>query len=149
MNETTKNKKAMYMEFQTGNFIVQMLITPEGERLGSTFPLVIYRRRVSNDSPKSQWKGYAAVTKSTVGQTVDSKSAALNIGKMRVSHIDSLLKQLESRGYKLVNQPFVVDFTQEDLADTCALKTPYKVLNRVLKSRAYLGFAELPKVSAK
>jgi hypothetical protein len=149
MNDLIKNKKALYMEFQNGGFTVQLLITPEGEKSGSTVPLVVYRRRVSADSPKSQWKGYPAATKSMPGQQADSKHAALNIGKLRISHLGSLVTQLQTRGYTLVNQPFVVDFTQEDLADTCGSKTPYKVLNRVLKCRTYLGFADLPKAAAK
>lgn len=145
MNETTKNKKAMYIEFVNGQFTVQILVTPEGEYNGKPVPLVVYRRRVSEDSPKSQWRTYPSTTVFNGTDKAATTVAALNVGKLRVSHMTSLMSQLESRGYKLLSQPFIVDFTQSDFVDTCALRTPYKVLNRVLKCRTYLGFPELPK----
>jgi hypothetical protein len=148
MNETKSVKKAMYLEFcqpeGKTSHVVQMIITPErrDENPMNSVALVVYRRRISDDSPKSVWKSYQASTKSTA--SVDTEAQARNIGKIRLSHATDLFLQLQKRGYVLRRQPIVVDFTDADYQDTRQLKTPYKVLNRILKSRIQLGFESLP-----
>lgn len=153
MNETTQVKKAMYLEFcqpeGKTSHVVQLIITPErrGEGPMDSVALVVYRRRISDDSPKSVWKSYPAPTKSTMAAPTEAE--AKNIGKIRLAHANDLFVQLKSRGYVLRRQPIVVDFTEADFADTRSLKTPYKVLNRILKSRIQLGFENLPLGSKK
>jgi hypothetical protein len=57
-----------------------------------------------------------------------------------MSFVTSVLANLGKHGWQVYRQPIVVEVTNEDLEAARLSKTPYKVIGRVLKSRAALGF---------
>lgn len=154
MQTTDLAGHAVYLEFQRESSTVQVLITPEG--LTETFnhvPPTMYRRQIHTTATRATWR----VTTFNRATTFDVTGGGLELVKefvgMPTAEIPSvhgikafdgsrLFQQLANQGYKLRRQPIVVEVSVADMNDVRAAKTPYKVLNRVTKTRKALKFPD-------
>jgi hypothetical protein len=145
---------AVYIEFQRESSTVQVLITPEG--LTETFnhvPPTMYRRQIHTTAARATWR----VTTFNRATTFNTATGVLEVSDafegMPTAEIPAvhgikafddsrLFRQLAVQGYKLRRQPIVVEVSVADMNDIRAAKTPYKVLNRVTKTRKALKFPD-------
>ena len=154
MEPTQLAGHAVYLEFQREMSTVQVLITPEA--LTETFqhvPPTMYRRQIHTTASRATWR----VTTLNRATEFDSVAGTLKVlpslAEMSSAEIPSkhgidsfqglrLFAQLANQNYKLRRQPIVVEVSVADMNDIRAAKTPYKVLNRVTKSRKALKFPD-------
>jgi hypothetical protein len=143
---------AVYLEFQRGSATVQVLLTPEA--LTEAFqhvPPAMYRRQISISSPRSTWRNSALAPTADFDVStglLKSKNTDINQAdlpsRVGVQMFDTskLVHQLTVQEYKLNKQAVVVEVSVADMSDIRMGKTPYKVLNRITKSRKALGFSD-------
>lgn len=143
---------AVYLEFQRGSSTVQVVLTPEA--LTEAFhhvPPAVYRRQISISSPRSTWRSSSlhklALFDNNTG-TLKSGTTSINDADipaalgMDALNATKIVQQLTQLNYKLNKQAIVVEVSVADMNDVRAGKTPYKVLNRINKSRKVLGFSD-------
>ena len=139
--------KALYLEFtDSSNGVLQFIMTPDiiGPE-GRFISQEIYRRRVSSSKPRTTWKAYNTYTKVPMdgaNYIKLSNAMAQDTAKAQLSYANSLFKQILDYKYVLRNKPIVVEISVDDLDDIAAQKTPYKLLNRIMKSRKALNFPD-------
>ena len=134
---------ALYLECRYGTHTQQILLTPEGmSASGAYTPMTCYRRMISADHPRRTWKQQSAAT-STLPEDLSTFTAGIDqfIGS-RLLFTNGLLTQVMVSKFEVYNKPFAVEVTPADLDDVRAGKTPYKVLDRVLRGRRELGYSE-------
>lgn len=138
--------KALYLEFTTPDSTLQMLLTPDMVAPnGSLVPLTMYRRRVTAAKPRTTWAAYSTYQRPDIKDNVIiplEKSAALMKAQSSLSFADKLFGQILTHGYALRVKPITVEIDIHDLDDICGHKTPYRILNRVTKSRKALKFPD-------
>lgn len=144
--------KALYLEFRKGVNTAQIILTPEGiTDEGKFVPNSSWRRQISAWSPKKPWRVYnngdyttrrtnyeisKALETSAVGESAKAYSAEMLFDLSRV------LDNLNENGWKLFEQPIVLEFSQEDLDDTLNQQTPSALIRRILRARKELGFPD-------
>lgn len=138
--------KALYLEFHhevDTNGVIQMLLLPEGfSASGKLVPVTMYRRRLSRYTPRRTWKMISS------SMTIATATAAVPGGlpitdkviDTTLGVVTPVLRSLKNAGWSVFKSPIVVEVTPDDFEAARLAKTPYKVLGRVLKSRAKLGF---------
>jgi hypothetical protein len=146
--------KALYLEFRKGVNTAQIIITPEGMLDNETYvPAGTWRRQISQWSPKKPWKCYSAGTAEWVSkrgsQVKDQKELitgsieeARTLGMSLTDELSTTLNNLYNNEWKLYEKPIVIDFSQEDLANTKAWETPSALIRRILRARKELGFPD-------
>jgi hypothetical protein len=139
--------KAVYLEVVSPTSpmsgTVQILIMPEGTASSQKLvPVTMYRRRVAPHAPRKTWKMISSSMTTTQARTMVPGGAPIDatVADSVMSFVSAVLTNLAKHGWKVYKQPIVVEVTDEDLEAARLSKTPYKVLGRVLKSRAALGF---------
>lgn len=133
---------AVYMEFSRGSATMQVIITPDGfDSDGNNTQALLYRRVVSNISPKKQWRTSSIGRPSVVSVENDGKQV---FAEGRLSFAHHLFSGLVSGGWTLVGEPLRVEVSKKDMDSCRAHKTPAKVIYRINQSRVAAGYpAEL------
>lgn len=149
MTTDTKSthSKAVYLELTLPSSpvsgTVQILIMPEGTSSSEKLvPVTMYRRRVAPHAPRKTWKMISSAVTITQARTMVPGGVPIDatVADNVMSFVSAVLSNLSKHGWKVYRQPVVVEVTSEDLESARLSKTPYKVIGRVLKSRAALGF---------
>ena len=147
--------KALYLEFRKGVNTAQIILTPEGILSDGTYvPVSTWRRQISTWSPKKPWRVYqagspefierrntAVASDKAIPQELDA-DLAKQIGFDLLSDLSETLNNLYNSDWKLFERPIVLDFSQEDLANTKAWETPSALVRRILRARKELGFPD-------
>lgn len=136
---------AVYLEFVRPGITTQVILMPEAT--GSSHNrsrIVMYRRRLTKLQRKT-WKASTAGTSSFEMISGAASGVAVTRDEIvsRLTHFTlPLLRSLamEDRAYVLYGKPIVVEVTAEDVEQARILKTPYKVLGRIMKTRKALGY---------
>jgi hypothetical protein len=146
MLDQTKSSQgiAMYAEFRRHASTLQMLLTPDGyAESGAIVHAALYRRVVSADSPKKQWRSSAL---RSLGDTLDTpltseaeKDANMDL---RMSFAVGWLDSLAGGGWGIVREPILVEVSKKDMTDISTQTTPKKMLYRINQSRTALGYPE-------
>ena len=150
VNPNTVVGRAVYMEFRNGKGETQQcIVVPDGFASdGSYVPSSRVCRRVSADKPKTPWgirastwqNAYNADRAEILPVTKDDLAASLN---ERRQHYLPFLDQLSTAGYTLFQDAIIaVEVTSADLEDIRTHRTPWKILNRITRSRRGLGLPE-------
>lgn len=138
--------KALYAEFRKGTSTYQTIITPDGlTKEGRYVPATLYRRQISKLKPRSAWKTQAlpALEMDSVGafqklNVEDAKQLAYS----RLSYVYSTFSRLGDYSFSLYKNVLVIEASAEDLEDVRRMKTPYKLLARITRTRRVQGFSE-------
>lgn len=144
--------KALYLEFRKGVNTAQIIITPEGlTTTGEFVPSSSWRRQISAWSPKKPWKCYANGETSARKeyadlnkelQTAHNIATAEALAGQMLNTLTPVLNLLHLNDWELLEKPIVLDFSQEDLANTKDWETPSALVRRILRARKELGFPE-------
>jgi len=136
---------SVYAEFVRAGMRTEMFITPDGfTPTGDLVPAKIYRRVVSKDKPKKLWQQTTvqfADELATVGSK-DISDIALKdqyVSK-RLEHLQAIFAGLVSGEWEMVNDPFLIETSQNDLVEINKGDTPVKIVYRINQSRKALGF---------
>jgi hypothetical protein len=150
----TKVGEALYLEFRKGVNTAQVIITPEAlTSAGVYVPTSTWRRQISQWSPRKQWSLYTPEGEVVRGRSENAKlSGSLGIGSSAVGAYEyaseallpltSTLNNLINNEWILFEKPIVVEFSEEDLANTINNETPQALIRRILRVRKEFGFPE-------
>lgn len=117
----------------------QMFVFPDGyDSAGNLHGLTLGRRVVSKDSPKKPWR-FTALDPNPEGMTITDDEREAFVEK-RTALPSELLSMYVNGGWKMVNQPILIEVSRKDWDDLSEEKTPTKFIYRVTQSRAELGF---------
>ena len=136
---------SVYAEFVKSGYRTEMFITPDGYTpTGEIVPAKIYRRVVSKDKPKKLWQQTTvqfAEELAKVGSTDLSEIGLKDtyVSK-RLEHLNSIFAGLVEGDWQLVNDPILIETSQNDLVDINKGETPIKIVYRINQSRKALGF---------
>jgi hypothetical protein len=142
---------AAYFEFIKSDhrsaYVYQLLITPEARMSsGRVLPMTGYRRRLSNQKTRAQWKQFGSSVSSADARTPTADDQVVTDSMLqfltRTFHSFSVNGYTMRTGSLPPAQPIFVEVSCEDLENIRLGKTPYKILGRVWKSRKALGFPE-------
>lgn len=134
----------VYAEFRKGTGTTQIVFVPEGyTQEGVLVSAKVFRRVVTVDTPKKQWK-FTAMPTSPVPTPFASPADADNYVRDRMTYAVQLLDQLLRGGWEIVKAPITLEISRKDYDDIVADKTPTKLIYRINQSREALDFpAEL------
>jgi hypothetical protein len=150
----TKVGEALYLEFRKGVNTAQVIITPEAlTSAGVYVPTSTWRRQISQWSPRKQWSLYTPEGEVVRGRSENAKlSGSLGIGNSAVGAYEyateallpltTTLNNLINNEWALFEKPIVVEFSEEDLANTINNETPQALIRRILRVRKEFGFPE-------
>jgi hypothetical protein len=150
----TKVGEALYLEFRKGVNTAQVIITPEAlTSAGVYVPTSTWRRQISQWSPRKQWSLYTPEGEVVRGRSENAKlSGSLGIGNSAggaseysaeaLLPLTTTLNNLINNEWALFEKPIVVEFSEEDLANTINNETPQALIRRILRVRKEFGFPE-------
>jgi hypothetical protein len=140
--------KALYLEFRRNTSTYQLIITPAGktnvEGVEKEVDAVVFRRLVSDDAPRSQWRTSRLrnTSPSEPFTTEEEVFNAVNDAWIK-SGINYQIASLgDASKWSLYKQPVVVEASEEDLKDAFTNSTPNALIKRIRKVREVLGFEE-------
>jgi len=140
---------AVYAEFKKPGQAMAILLTPDGyTTLGSLVPMTFFRRVVTKDSPKKQWKP-SSLRIAPLQEVIDNFGGVIQDGsketfvEQRISRITSYFDLILTQGWVLEGKPILIEVSRHDMEDIAKGKTPNKIMYRVHISRKALGFPEL------
>jgi hypothetical protein len=143
ITDSTKSVQgfAIYSEFtNTAGDIYQMFITPDGTNDEGQFVAAhVFKRRLTSDAQKKQWRTQVLSSQlldPVVGTSTEEHRFS------RLKNIKDTLSRLALR-FTIVNEPFFVEVSKQDLSQIAQGKTPIKVIYRIGETRKALGFAEM------
>ena len=144
--------KALYLEFLSPGRgrAFQLILMPEAVVDNRLVNFSFYRRQVDPDS-RSVWRFSRSTSQHQYSDAIvpmppaeiPSVDAALDSDNETMNRLTKLFfvtNQLASSGWILAAKPFAVDVTLEDMRSAANGKTPYKVLNRILRGRKELNY---------
>jgi hypothetical protein len=122
-----------------------MFITPDGfTPSGDLVPAKIYRRIVSKEKPKKLWQQTTVQFAEELAKVGSTDLAELSLKDQYVSkrleHLNSIFAGLVEGDWQLVNDPILIETSQNDLIEIYKGETPIKVVYRINQSRKALGF---------
>lgn len=150
----TKVGEALYLEFRKGVNTAQVIITPEVlTSAGVYVPTSTWRRQISQWSPRKQWSLYAPEGSVVATRSENAKvsgsigngssfATAYEYATEALLPITHTLNNLINNEWILFEKPIVVEFSEEDLANTINNETPQALIRRILRVRKEFGFPE-------
>lgn len=149
-NDTNVVGHALYLELirsdSSGGYCQQFLLTPEGVTTDSrVVPMTMYRRRLSTAAPRKTWKqsgssrtaAFAMEQTRAIPEPAARREAVLN---EMLTFMEGAMKNINANNYKVRIEPIIVEVTSADMDEIKNGKTPYKILNRLMKVRKVRGF---------
>lgn len=140
--------KALYLEFRRNTSTYQLIITPAGKTNvdgnEQVVDGVIFRRLVSEASPRSQWRTTRLrnTLRETPVDTIDELYHNVNEVWMKSGINYSISSLGDASKWELYKQPVAVEASEEDLKDALSGSTPNALIKRIRKAREALGFEE-------
>jgi hypothetical protein len=136
---------SVYAEFAKSGYRTEMFITPDGfTPSGDLVPAKIYRRIVSREKPKKLWQQTTVQFAEELAKVGSTDLAELSLKDQYVSkrleHLNSIFAGLVEGDWQLVNDPILIETSQNDLIEIYKGETPIKVVYRINQSRKALGF---------
>ena len=136
---------SVYAEFAKTGYRTEMFITPDGfTPSGDLVPAKIYRRVVSKEKPKKLWQQTTVQFAEELAQVGSKDLAELGLKdtyvSKRLEHLNSIFAGLVEGDWQLVNDPILIETSQNDLVEIYKGETPIKIVYRINQSRKALGF---------
>jgi hypothetical protein len=134
----------LYAEFSKEGFRSEFFMTPDGFTAeGTPVPAKVFRRTLSADKPKKLWSATTLrpateIAEIGVKDLADSDKEAYI--EKRIENINQIFQGFIQGDWTLINEPFLIETSQKDLADIAKGETPIKVVYRINQSRKALGF---------
>ena len=138
---------SVYAEFAKSGYRTEMFITPDGfTPSGDLVPAKIYRRIVSREKPKKLWQQTTVQFAEELAKVGSQDLAELGLKdtyvSKRLEHLNSIFAGLVEGDWQLVNDPILIETSQNDLIEIYKGETPIKVVYRINQSRKALGFSD-------
>ena len=152
---------ALYTEFRKDTHTLQAIFTPEsmltkevnGEKKEMYVPATIWRRQISEYSPRRPWRSYSQEfsvvnARKKFREENAGKAETLNEDQAKLYAVNGLVfmdrtfDSLVNQGWELYKEPLVVEFSKEDLIDTCEWNTPNALIRRILRARKSAEFSD-------
>jgi hypothetical protein len=98
---------------------------------------------LSADKPKKLWSATTlrpATELAEIGVKDLADSDRETYIEKRIENLTSIFEGFIKGGWTIVNEPFLVETSQKDLAEVSKGETPIKVVYRINQSRKALGF---------
>lgn len=139
---------ALYAEFRKPGATMQLIITPDGyNEEGKQVPAALYRRVVTPDTPKKQWRSSKLRVTSKMRECADNGTTLADdererIAEKRFSFAEQLFDGVISGGWSLEKEPLFIEASKKDMTDVRHGKTPNKMLYRINQTRKAQGFPE-------
>ena len=140
---------AVYAEFKKPGQGMAILLTPDGyTTLGDLIPMTFFRRVVTKDSPKKQWKP-SSLRLAPLQNVINDLGGVLQddsketFVEQRINRITGYFDLILTQGWVLEGKPILIEVSAHDMEDIASGKTPNKIMYRVHISRKALGFPEL------
>jgi hypothetical protein len=119
-------------------------MTPDGfTPEGNPVPAKVYRRTLSADKPKKLWSATTlrpATDIAEIGVKELADSDKETYIEKRIENITSIFEGFIKGDWELVNEPFLIETSQKDLAEVAKGETPIKIVYRINQSKKALGF---------
>jgi hypothetical protein len=136
---------SVYAEFAKTGYRTELFITPDGfTPSGDLVPAKIYRRVVSKEKPKKLWQQTTVQFAEELAQVGSKDLAELGLKdtyvSKRLEHLNSIFAGLVEGDWQLVNDPILIETSQNDLVEIYKGETPIKIVYRINQSRKALGF---------
>lgn len=132
---------ALYAQFHKPGAMTQLIITPDGyDEKGEKVLASLYRRVVTTDSPKKQWRSSFIRTADAEGVDFESGEERVSFAEKRLNFATQLFDSLMNGKWELHKDPIYLEVSKKDLTDIREAKTPTKLLYRVNQSREALSF---------
>jgi len=138
---------AIYAQFHKPGAMSQFLITPDGyDEEGVRVPACIYRRAITPDAPKKQWKAtFVRNPTTTDGVDPENEDHRAQIAHERLEFATQLFDTLITGKWDIHKTPIFLEVSQKDMTDIRAGKTPTKLIYRVNLTRNEEGYeTEIP-----
>jgi hypothetical protein len=138
---------AVYAQFHKPGAICQFLITPDGyDESGTLVEACIYRRAITLETPKKQWKATFVRTPTTVNEVdMENVDHRAQIAHERLEFASQLFDILITGKWEIHKEPIFLEVSQKDMTDIKAGKTPTKLMYRVNLTRNEEGYEiEIP-----
>lgn len=132
---------AVYAQFHKSGAMCQMLITPDGyNENGEAVKSSLYRRVVTLDSPKKQWRSSTVRSADPSETDFSVLESREKFAEERLNFASQLFDSLVSGKWELHKQPVFLETSKKDLTDVQVGRTPTKLMYRINQSREALGF---------
>lgn len=139
---------ALYAEFRKPGATMQLIITPDGyNEEGREVSAALYRRVVTPDTPKKQWRSSNMRVTSAMrrckeyGTTLQDYERE-TIATKRYDFATQLFDSLMNGGWQIEKEPLFIEASKKDMTDIRQGKTPNKMLYRINQTRKAQGFPE-------
>ena len=139
---------ALYAEFRRPGATSQIIITPDGyNEEGRQVPAAIYRRVVTPEATKKQWRQTKLRVTSKMRECMDhgttlDDSQKERIAEKRYEIAKSLFQGFIDGGWTITKEPLFIEASKKDMTDIRQGKTPNKMLYRINQTRKAQGFPE-------
>lgn len=132
---------ALYAQFHKPRAMFQLLMTPDGyNEAEEAVRSSLYRRVVTVDSPKKQWRSSAVRSAETADVDFESDDDRATLAEHRLNFATQLFDSLVSGKWELHKEPIYLEVSKKDLTDIHAGRTPAKLMYRINQSRDALNF---------
>lgn len=132
---------ALYAQFHKPGAMTQLLVTPDGyDETGEKVYSSLYRRIVTTDTPKKQWRSSTIRSADDVDYDFEKADDRASFAEKRLNFATQLFDSLLSGKWELHKEPIYLEVSKKDLTDIRAVKTPTKLIYRINQSREALGF---------
>lgn len=137
---------ALYAQFHKPGAMTQLMVTPDGyDESGNKVYASLYRRVVTTDSPKKQWRSSFIRSADADGVDFEDGAQRADFAEKRLNFATQLFDSLLNGKWELHKDPIYLEVSKKDLSDIRDSKTPNKLLYRVNQSREALNFeTEIP-----
>lgn len=137
---------ALYAQFHKPGAMTQLLITPDGyEESGDKVLASLYRRIVTESTPKKQWRSSIIRSTDVEGYDFEVTHDRAMFAEKRLSFAVQLFDSLLSGKWELHKEPIYLEVSKKDLTDIRSAKTPTKLMYRINQSREAMGYeTEIP-----
>jgi hypothetical protein len=137
---------ALYAQLHKPGAMAQLLITPDGyDESGEKIYASLYRRIVTEATPKKQWRSSLIRTKDVEGYDFEVSHDRERFAEERLNFAVQLFDSLLSGKWELHKEPIYLEVSKKDLTDIRSAKTPTKLMYRINQSREAMGFeTEIP-----
>lgn len=132
---------ALYAQFHKPGAMFQLLMTPDGyNEAGEAVKSSLYRRVVTLDSPKKQWRSSQIRPGDTSEIDFENDDHRASLAEQRLNFATQLFDSLLSGKWELHKDPVYLEVSKKDLTDIQVGRTPAKLMYRINQSREALSF---------
>ena len=132
---------ALYAQFHKPGAMFQLLMTPDGyNEAEEAVRSSLYRRVVTHESPKKQWRSSNIRNGDTSEIDFESDDDRAKLAEHRLNFATQLFDSLLTGKWELHKEPIYLEVSKKDLTDIQAGRTPTKLMYRINQSREALSF---------